>query len=739
MLAPVIDWDRDSAEYAAVLNEFVEEARENVEQIGDDLLALEKDPDNGQRLASVLRAFHNIKGNCGWLGLAKLEALGHAAESLLAGFRDGGAGPVPSTAIDALLAAADGASSAIDAIAETGSEGDADFSELMGRLRPDRGGAIATSPDASPSEAVEPLDVSIAAEGTVRVDVKLLDALMNQVGELVLVRNQLVSRGEALGDPALLVDSQHLSQITFELQQGITKTRMQPVHKLFSKLPRMIRDLSQALDKQVRLELQGGETELDRSLIESISDPLIHLVRNAIDHGIEPPVARRAAGKPQEACLKLRAYHQAGYVHIELSDDGAGIAAETVRRRIVELELATGEQAAAMGERELLRAVFLPGFSTAAEVTSVSGRGVGMDVVRSNMERIGGSVELLSAPGKGTTVMLRVPLTLAIIPALVVEADGARYAIPQANIREVVYLDPASGGVDIESVYGAPVFRLRGHLLPLVDLNGVLSGRPSAAIEYFTTTTARYIVVLDGWDGGFGLLVDAMHDIEEIVVKPLHTQLRSLTCYAGATIMGDGSVALILDVAGIAQTISLSPGEDEHSPVGQAAQGSVASVEAGSTLLVTAGGARLGIPLSEVTRLECFPLPEIERAGPRQMVQYGDSVLPLVHLGELLQERRSAPRQPEPIDAVDAVDALETLEAQVVSVVVYRSGRETVGLVVDAIHDIVDQDVEIKRGSTRAGVMGTTVIAGRIAELLDVSVLLDAKGSLSLRPAGGEA
>ena len=387
-----------------------------------------------------------------------------------------------------------------------------------------------------------------AADRTIRVDVGLLDKLMNLVGELVLARNQVLQYTSKNEDTAFLATSQRLNLITTELQEGVMKTRMQPIGNIWGQFPRTVRDVATICGKQVRIEMEGRETELDKTIIEAIKDPLTHLVRNSVDHGVETPAARVAAGKDPEGRIFLRAFHEGGQVIIEISDDGAGLDCERVKRKAVDRGLITAEQAARMNDREVTNLIFLPGFSTAEKVTNVSGRGVGMDVVKTNIEKIGGTVDLQFKPGQGSTVRMKIPLTLAIIPALVVTSAGDRYAIPQVSLLELVRLEGDQLKTGIELVLGAPVYRLRGQLLPLVYLNRALdveaTQKPNGAVN---------IVVLRADERQFGLIVDEVNDTEEIVVKPLGKQLKCVNTFAGATIMGDGRVALILDVLGIGQ------------------------------------------------------------------------------------------------------------------------------------------------------------------------------------------
>ncbi|HZJ61953.1 MAG TPA: chemotaxis protein CheA, partial [Kofleriaceae bacterium] len=468
-----------------VVHEFLAESRENLDQVDLDLVTLEKNPDDASIVARIFRAIHTIKGTCGFLGFSRLEAVSHAGESVLSALRDEEIAATP-TLTTVLLATVDVIRNMLGRIEATGDEGDADNTVLIAQLTElYRGGTPALSavpaPVAEPPPAEElpappppviappsaapapspALDASgdvSAAETSIRVDVALLDRLMNLVGELVLARNQIIQFTGANGDATFISATQQLNLITSELQEGVMKTRMQPIGNVWQKFPRVVRDLARSCDKRVELVMEGEATELDKTLIEAIKDPLTHLVRNAVDHGIEVPDARLAAGKPADGRLLLRAFHEGGQVNIEVTDDGAGLDAERIRDRAIERAIITPDQAARMTERELFRLVFLPGFSTAQKVTNVSGRGVGMDVVRTNIERIGGAIELQGKRGVGTTIKIKIPLTLAIIPALVVASGDSRYAIPQVSLHELVRLEGEDALAAIEMLYGTPVY-----------------------------------------------------------------------------------------------------------------------------------------------------------------------------------------------------------------------------------------------------------------------------------------
>jgi two-component system chemotaxis sensor kinase CheA len=530
------------------------------------------------------------------------------------------------------------------------------------------------------------------ADSAIRVDVDLLDTLLNMVGELVLARNQLVRGVLDTGDAVLMRSAQRLGMITSELQAGIMKTRMQPIEHIWSKLPRVIRDLSNGLGKQVQLVMEGKETELDRSLLEAVKDPLTHLVRNAVDHGIEEPERRVASGKGAEGTLTLRAYHEGGHVAVEVADDGAGLDVERIAQKAVEKGLLRPDQIATMDRRDIMAMVFQPGFSTAAKVTNVSGRGVGMDVVKTNIENIGGAVSVDSTPGEGTVWRLTIPLTLAIIQALTVDCGDQRYVVPQVAVLELVFIDGQS--TKIEYASGAPVYRLRGKLLPLVRLDRAL-GLDVGGDQ------GVYIMVLQADGRRFGLVVDRVLNTEEVVVKALNSRFKDIGLYAGATILGDGKVGLILDVSSLARRSHLTADADRKSMVDTSRATGVPG--GGERLLVTAvGERRVAIPLDTVTRLEEFPRDRIEHAGSREVVQYRGQILPLVRLSHLLGAYSEEP------------------EGDTVSVVVYSEGGRSVALVVDRIVDIAENSTTARRDAEEDGLVGTAVIQQRVTELLDV-------------------
>jgi two-component system, chemotaxis family, sensor kinase CheA len=647
---------QDNSEFIA---EFLVESGENLDQLDRDLLALERSPADAQLVAGVFRSIHTIKGNSGFFGFSKLGALAHAGEHLLGRIRDGAAVFDARTAAP-LYTLVDAVRTILASIRETGAEGDHDFRELSrdlaaaaegGGTTPPVAPTAADRPVATPSSPAEPEPVAAAApapdapaaaagatapEATIRVDVGVLASVLDLVGELVLARNEL--RSIDTEDAAVLAASQRINAVTTALQEAAVKTRMQPVDHVLGKFPRTVRDLAVSCGKEVRLVIDGADTELDRSLVEAIRDPLTHLVRNAVDHGIEAPADRVAAGKPREGRLSLRAFQESGRVTVEVADDGAGIPVEAVRAKAVARGLVSADAAAGLSAHDVLQFIFEPGFSTARQVTSVSGRGVGMDVVRTNIEAIGGTVDIDSRPGLGTTVRVRVPLTLAIVPALVVRCAGERFAIPQAAVRELVRLRPDRDGPRIEGLSTSPVLRVRGRLVPVVFLDAFLGLRPETACRAEGT-----VVLTRVDDHEFGLVIDGLRadatrggdaaSLTTIVVKPIGPLLSQLGVYSGATVLGDGGVVLILDLRGILRAMRLPPitvaADDDAAPP--------SPVVADRYLVCTTrAGRRVALPLGDVTRIERHARADLEQVGTRTVVRRGGGFTPVVDADALL-------------------------------------------------------------------------------------------------------
>jgi two-component system chemotaxis sensor kinase CheA len=568
--------------------------------------------------------------------------------------------------------------------------------------------------DVSAAQRVPDAKLREAPQETIRVGVNVLDKLMTLVGELVLARNQLLQISSTLEDTGLQAVSQRMNMIATELQEEVMKTRMQPIGNIWGQFPRTVRDVALGCGKEVDIEMEGKETELDKTIIEAIKDPLTHLVRNSVDHGIELPEVRVKAGKPRSGRLILRAFHEGGQVNIEISDDGGGLSAERIRNKAIERGLIKADHAHHLSEREIFNLIFLPGFSTAEKVTNVSGRGVGMDVVKTNVEKIGGLVDLQSTLGEGTTVRVKIPLTLAIIPALVVTCGGERYAIPQVSLLELVRLEVDEVAKGIELVHGAPVYRLRGRLLPLVYLNQELNLSADTSAEA-DTDRAVNIVVLQADERQFGLVVDQINDTEEIVVKPLRKQLKMVKIFAGSSIMGDGKVALILDVLGLAQRASVVTETRDRALSTKARESATTTDKQTFLLFAGPGDSRMAIPIGTLARLEEFPVTQVEMSGSQWVTQYRGQILTLIRLQVVLEERRNRLR---------ALQAPPTADSGPIQVLVLHHEDRIFGLVVEKILDIVEDKADVKSAATRPSVLYTVVIEDRVTELLDIPAIL---------------
>jgi two-component system chemotaxis sensor kinase CheA len=721
-----------------IVKEFLIESAENLDKLDRDFVTLEKNPGDKELLSSIFRVVHTIKGTCGFLGFQKLESVTHAGENILGKLRDGQL-VMNADRTSALLALVDAVRKMLAEIEKNGKDGNGNYNSLISNLtrllKDDAEGKPVKSVQ---DEQTDPVlvseesrlmetsqgkesaktanrtgEISGVSETAIRVEVGLLDRLMNLVGELVLARNQILQFSSTQESAGLGNAPQRLSWITSELQEGIMKTRMQPIGNVWSKFPRVVRDLAASCGKKVRLEMEGKETELDKTLIEAIKDPLTHIVRNSIDHGIESPEKRREAGKDEEGLLSLKAYHEGGQVHIEIMDDGGGISSDKIRDKALSRGLISPENAKQMSERDLFNLIFLPGFSTAEKITHVSGRGVGMDVVKTNIERINGVIDIQSNPGQGTTLKIKIPLTLAIIPALMVTSKKNRYAIPQVNLLELVRLEEDQIQKEIQLVHGAPVYQLRGHLLPLVFLNQELALSDGLDLAQ----NSLNIVVLKAGDHQFGLVVDAVNDTQEIVVKPLTKILNHVDSFAGATILGDGKVALILNVMGLAHKAHLISANLDQAKLEKAREVETAEEEKQMLLLVKAGyTTHMAIPMRQLERIEKLKSSLVETAGDHDVIQYRGKIMPLINIGSGLPERRKKPRK--------LGESVVSEGNGIINVAVYTKNGRSIGFVVDRVYDVVEVVVEIKDAIRRDGVVGTTVIQGNVTEILDVDWVL---------------
>ena len=555
---------------------------------------------------------------------------------------------------------------------------------------------------------------------TIRVQVELLDRLMNLVGELVLVRNQVLQFTQQFEDLELLTLSQNLNVVTSDLQEEIMKTRMQPIGNILNKYQRVIRDIASDLGKDINLTLSGAETELDKTLLEAIKDPLTHIIRNSCDHGIETPEVRKESGKSEKGQVSINSFHEGGQVVIEIEDDGKGLDRDRILAKAVEKGLVSEERGDGLPDREVFNMIFKPGFSTAQKVSSVSGRGVGMDVVKTNIERIGGSVELNSQLGKGSTTRLKIPLTLAIVPAMIVRAGEQKFCIPQVKLVELVRVENDSEtGDHIELLQGQPVYRLRGDLLPLVSLREVLSGKKQEEeTRRILSEDSINIVVLNAEGKFFGMVVDEVLDTVDIVVKPLGQILKELHIFSGATIMGDGSVSLILDVTGVAKKaeVGLEVMENDSNQIGMAADGSVQSAyERQEFLLFSLGGEAQGkfaMPVCLVHRLEEFDSSIIEYSGEQPVVQYRGSILPIISLKKIL--------------GFSGEEGDVEVASQTIPVIVTQKSGRVFGIEVQTIFDVVDVAANVDDSlRDRPGLLGNIVVDEELVVVVDIFAIID--------------
>jgi len=743
-----------------LLADFLTETNESLAELDVALVTLERTPDDADTLSLIFRMVHTIKGTCGFLGLPRLERVAHAAENVLGKVRDRALIVNPAI-VSQVLAALDRIKWIVAGLAATGAEPAGDDADLIAQLnaaaagqKPEPAGpavvkaaapaepapAVAATPEPpvqappaaaaaapavqaseeparpapapdshpamtedAPVQATAPAagNAPAAAAQTIRVTVDVLEDLMTLVSELVLTRNQLLQLARNQEDGGFAVPLQRLSHITSDLQEGVMKTRMQPIGNAWNKLPRLVRDLSQELHKKIELTMLGAETELDRQVLELIKDPLTHMVRNSGDHGLENPAERRAAGKPETGHITLNAFHEGGHIILEISDDGRGLAVDRIKAKVVANGLATEGELASMSDQQIQRFIFRAGFSTAATISAVSGRGVGMDVVKTNIEKIGGTVDLKSTPGQGTIFTIKIPLTLAIVSALIVEAGGERFAIPQLSVVELVRArkegEQGAGSESvIERINDTPVLRLRDRLLPLVSLTSLLELGVTAS-----DSSGAYIVVAQVGSSLLGIIVDRVFDTEEIVVKPVAPILRHVTMFSGNTILGDGSVIMILDPNGIARATGVGASGDSKHQKSKVVE-THRSAEKTAMLLFRAGGEqKMAVPLGLVARLEDIPREKIEISCGAPVTQYRGKLMPLISIGGTLATDKAS--QP---------------------LLVFADGERTMGLMVDEIVDVVEDRLEIELSGARPGLLGSAVIAGHATDVLDTGYWL---------------
>lgn len=664
-----------------LIADFVAESREMLEALGGEIVAWEANPDDRARLDSIFRFVHTVKGNCGFFDFPRLEALSHAAEDALADVRAGRRQP-DAPLVSAVLAIIDRIGEMIAIIESGDALPDGDDGDLIDALEPGAEGAAAPATTAVAEQARG------AAPRTIRLSVELLDRVMSTVSDMVLARNELARRlREAPNDVPVGGAFERLSGIIAEMRDAITRTRMQRIENLFVALPRMVRDLSAELGKQVLVDIEGGDVELDREMIEMIRDPLTHIIRNAVDHGIEMPADRLKAGKREIGMLHVSARQSGNQILIDIQDDGLGIDGKKLVAKALDVGLLERDEASKLNRREQLALIFEAGLSTAKEVTAISGRGVGMDVVRSNVERIGGVVEVDSTPGEGTRMTLRVPLTLTIIPALTVSIGAQHFAIPRSAIVEIVRANGES--VTLDSLGGAGVATIRGKRVPEVALADILG------LESNIRHEDRNLVVLRPAGGDvYALAVDKIHDHEELVVKPAAPQVMATGLYAGTTLADDGSPILLFDPAGLAEVGGVKLEAQERTA--RVAEGpSKAAAQAVSVLLFAGlDGARRALRLAVVDRIEEVPANAIKPGAGQLRVQLGDAILPLAGVnGDLGEEK--------------------------VRVFRLNDGAHEIGYAFREVIDLSNIDSKVIPAENPGEISGVTLIAGEPAELVD--------------------
>lgn len=700
-----------------LLNDFLVETSEQIEAVTEQLVLFERDPSNSGAIGKIFRLFHTIKGTCGFLGLARLEQLTHVTESVIGRLREGA--PATPETVSLILTAVDRVKFILSWLGSTGREPEGEDGALMEALQAN---LSASAPEAvtrpasdemptpaPPSRAAdtvaEKAPVGVPAEPkaqvgpqtnrpeTIRVAVGALERIMILVSELVLTRNQLLEITRHSDDTTIKAPLQRLSSLTTDLQDAVMRARMQPVGRLFASLPRLVRELAVELKKKFYLVTEGADTELDRQLIELIRDPLTHLLRNSADHGIESPEKRIALGKPEEGTIKVTATHEAGYITIDVSDDGRGLDLERIRYKALAKGLVSASESKNLSDEEVGRFIFAPGFSTSPSVTSISGRGIGMDIVRDNIESIGGSISVTTAAGKGTRFSLKIPLTLAIAPALMVETRGHHFALPQHSVIEAVRID-AESSHSLEHIQGSLVLRLRDEILPVANLASVLG----LVHDSFATKMGSLVIVMRVNSHAFGIIVDAVTDVQEIVVKPLGASLSHIDAFSGDTILGDGSVVLILDPTGIAGRIGFERASDYA--VGRTVEPFAAAEESTRFILFRAGqGTPKALPLSLVARIESVPASEIHRSDGSLVMRHQDQLMPLVPL----------------------IPPDQRLRDEGNPILVLGIGGENMGLLIEEILDVVEARLDIQIAGVSSSIIGTAAIRGEVVEVLDAT------------------
>ena len=730
-----------------ILTEFIQEAREIIDRLETDFMLLEESPDNQALIGNIFRGLHTLKGSSGFFSLKRIEKLSHAGENLLGKIRDGHI-KVDFTKSTHFLEMNDVFRKIIEGLEATYTEPPGDDQALVETLLSMSNGQVAVNPTASQSAAPSNTDAatnllnsdyvtnsyetnlsnetqdadsintaeSLVANSTnssskelslpVKVNPEVLDKLMNIASEMVLARNRLLPFSQQSNDKLFTGAVRNIDLLTRELQERMMKVRMQPIGSIWAKFPRLVRDVALECDKKVRLVQEGAETELDRILLDSMRDPLIHLIRNSIDHSIELPEIRHEKGKPEIGSLLLRAKHQNGMVMIDVIDDGAGIAYESIRERAITKGLITPLKAASLSNSELINLIFLPGFSTRETVTNLSGRGVGMDVVKNNIESLGGSIEMSSVPNEGTHVQLRIPLTLAILPALFIRCGDEVFLIPQNRIHELVRYSPLEPDNGVEDFYGTPAYRLRDKLIPLLFLNEQLN----LIAPPLHPKKKLFIAILSFNGTFFGLVVEAVLNIQDVVIKPLGELLKDVSKFAGASIMGNGDVALILDIDSIARQSGLVGNSD----LNPAQENQLLMPQNEKTIPILlfdiAGLDKVGLPLESIAYIVKVNTSHIQKIGNREVIYFNDELMDLIYLNHYIS---------------GGVANSNNLKPSYFSVLIHRYRNRLFGLIVKQVKDIIEAPDQLHQLTTpQRGLTGCVIFNDQVINMIDLEEIL---------------
>ncbi|MBO8155584.1 MAG: chemotaxis protein CheW [Bacillaceae bacterium] len=726
-------------QHAEFIQEFVEEAEAHIETLEEGLLRYEKKDIDAELIHDLFRAVHSIKGTAGFFELKNIVELSHKMESIFGQIRDGKRS-LSKSLIDQLLQATDQLG---EMIRDPQSSDQLDIHTLIDLLdqiqqNTEPHAEITVSqqaveadepfisenkeqnekeheieelyeelvPESEEIKEDDPPGKSLILEDRVRVHVSVLNDLLNLSSEMVLARNQLLSvlKSHEKSIPNLKNILQNINNLTTDLQEKVMQTRMQPIEKLFHKFPRMIRDLAKQVGKEVDLELNGRDVELDKSIIELLNDPLTHLLRNAVDHGIESPVTRENLGKNRIGSIHMNAYHEGGLVHIKIEDDGAGIDIDQIEQKAIENGIITREDTRKMKERDILQLIFSPGFSTASTVTDLSGRGVGLDVVKTNLEKLGGSIDIQTKWGEGTTFHLTMPLTVAIIPALIVSSMGEKFVIPQINVQEMVRVKPGEHSVKLERVRESLLLKLRNKLYPTVHLSEVL-GMTDQSIDFDSGTSC--VLILKSGSMRYGLIIDQVYDEEEILIKSLPQPLNKCVAYSGVTILGDGRVAFILDTDGLVEKAEISFDDEIVEPAEE--ETGLSSQKQELLMFGTSAGETFCMDLELIARIEKVNRSQIERIGDKDFIQFQGEPLRVIELEDYLPIGRASGAEQE------------------CYVIVPKLVKHPIGIMCSRIYDSIESSIEFSQNNDIAfkGIVGSAILQNRIVLLLNIYELFE--------------